>query len=241
MRLRNSRMFRTDKGDKNTMTVVAIHQPNYIPHPALFDKIRNCDIFVFLDSVQYTKNSFINRNRIKTPKGWTWLTIPVHASIKSKICEVTIDNSKQWQKHHWKSLMFNYGSSSHFAKSNFIKGMYEGEWSNLSKFNIALIVLLCHALKIDTPEFVKSSELEVCGKKTRLLLDICKKVGADVYLSGKSGKNYLNVNLFEREGIRVQFQKYKCPFYKQQFGKFIPNLSVIDMLFNVGKLLIGGE
>lgn len=219
--------------------IVAIHQPNYLPYYGYFDKIRNSDVFVFLDNVQFEKNSYTNRNRIKTPQRWCWLTVPVvKAPLDTQIKDMEIDPHPDWQEDHWKSFVFNYGSAPFFYKSRALEIIYKNfKWEKLFLLNETLIVTLCALFGLDA-EFVNASQLNVEGSGTDLLLNICKKLKADVYLSGKSGRNYLEHGKFRRNGIEVSFQHFEHPVYRQQFGnEFLPNMSVIDMLFNVGELL----
>lgn len=219
--------------------IIAIHQPNYLPYPGYFSKIRESDTFVFLDNAQFEKNNFTNRNRIRTPQGWCWLTVPLHKpDLNTEIKDVLIDQKQDWQVKHWKSLVFNYGRSPFFYISQILKPIYQDvKWRNLALLNESIIIMLCAYLGVET-EFVKASNLSVKGSGTDLLVDICKRLDATTYLSGPSGRNYLELDKFEKEGIKVRFQEFKPHPYPQQFGKeFISNLSIVDMLFNVGELL----
>ena len=215
---------------------VAIHQPNWIPYLGYFDKIRNSDIFVFLDNVTYTKNDFINRNKIKTPDGWCWLTVPVVNKniLKTPICEVKINNSTNWRKKHWNSIKFNYGRAPHFEEHrDFFEKTYHSDWRLLAELNKFLIKKVCTFLGIKGI-FVDASTLDVKGSRTTLLVDICEALEADTYLSGIAGKNYIRHDLFEQKNIDITFQEFKSPTYPQLHGDFIPNLSIIDYLLNCG-------
>ncbi|RKY50104.1 MAG: hypothetical protein DRP91_02555 [Candidatus Neomarinimicrobiota bacterium] len=218
-------------GDK----IVAIHQPNFLPWIGYFYKIVKSDIFVFLDSVQYTKNSFINRNKVKTSQGEMWLTVPVSFSFGQLIREVRINNVVDWRKKHLKTLEINYKKAKFFYEVfEIVEEVYYSEdWMNLSEFNICLIEKIMSYLGLSC-SFVRSSSLGISGKGTELLVNIVKKVGGNVYLSGFGGAKYQEEKLFKNEGISLIYYDFTHPVYEQLWGNFIPNLSIIDLLFNVG-------
>ena len=202
------------------MTTVAIMQPTYLPWLGYFDLIDRSDIFVFLNSVQFDKRSWQQRNRIKTPNGELMLTVPVltKGKFKQKIYDVEIDKSKNFAKKHFNSISSNYKKSKYFKSYiNELDEIYNSKINKLSDLNIRLIKWLSSKLGIKT-EFVLSSQLDEHGSKTELLLNICKK----------------KKNLFEKSGIQLSYQNYKHPTYKQLFGDFIPYMSVIDLLFCEG-------
>ncbi len=220
------------------MTIVAIHQPNYLPWLGFFYKIAKCNIFVLLDNVQYTKNGFINRNKIKTPQGAIWLTVDVLTKNRygQLINEVEINNSLPWGRTHEKSIAQNYSQSPYFSKyRDLFESVYDQRWGNLADLNEALIKVICEILGIKNVKFIRASELNVSGQSTELLVNICKAIGTDTYLSGPTGKEYMNEGLFEREGINLRYSDFKHPIYTQLWGDFIPNLSVIDLLMNEGE------
>jgi len=216
--------------------IVAIHQPNFLPWIGYFYKIAKSDIFVFLDNVQYTKNSFINRNKIKTSQDVIWLTIPISFKFGQLINEVKIDNKTDWRKKHLRTLEMNY------KRSNFFKEVFElikriyylKNWQNLSDFNISLIKTIISYLDLNKT-LVQSSSLDIQGKNTKLLIQIVKKVDGDVYLSGFGGAKYQEETSFKNEGIELVYYNFRHPAYKQLWNDFIPNLSIIDLLFNYGK------
>lgn len=213
--------------------IVTIHQPNFFPYYGYFNKIKNSDIFVFLDNVTFSKNGFINRNTIKTEKGAVWITVPVVNKniINTEIKDVMISGD-DWKTTHKQLINKNYkGSKNIEFFSSFLNDIYTRSWDNLSKLNIYIIKNICNYINIDT-EFVLASELKLKGKRTELLADICEELGADTYLSGVSGKNYLDEKIFLDKDIKIIYQKFKHPEYKQLHGDFIPNLSILDMLFN---------
>jgi hypothetical protein len=214
---------------------IAIHQPQYLPWPGYFNKILQSDIFVFLDDVQYKKNEWQNRNRIKSANGEVWLTVPVHYKFGQKINEVEIDNKIFWRKDHLKTISVCYKKAKYFDEFFvYIEKLLSKEYKMLVDVNINSVKMVLSYLGIDK-KIVLSSELKVEGEKTTRLVNICKKLNCDTYISGSGAKEYLVIDEFEKNGIKVIFQEYSTPEYSQLFGEFMPNLSIIDMIFNVGK------
>jgi arginyl-tRNA synthetase len=215
--------------------IVSIHQPQYLPWLGYFDKIERSDVFVFLDNVQFKKNEWQNRNKIKTDQQWQWLTVPVIHKFGQKIDEVEINNTVRWGKKHLTALMTHYSKAPFFKEHiAFFEQTYAQEWKILSDLNMHLIQYLAKALGISNTEFFISSEYISREEPTERLVDLCKHAGGDVYLSGKDGAKYLNLDEFEKEGIQVIFQDYNHPQYAQLYGNFEPYMSVIDLLFNCG-------
>ena len=220
--------------------ISAGHQPNYLPWLGFFDKMSKCDIFIIEDNVQFTHNGFQNRNKIKTPNGAIWLTVPFeHLGRPSLINEVVIANSSEpdWELRHWKSLKFCY-SRAPFWKNycDFFEQTFSRNWTMLIDLNMHIINGIMRFFNINTP-LVMASSLGVSGKKSELILAQCKAVGADVQLSGIGGRDYIDITRFEKEGIKVIFQDFQYPTYPQLHGEFVPNLSVVDYLFCVGGTL----
>ena len=215
--------------------IVAIHQPQYLPWLGYFDKIRRADVFCFLDNVQYKKNDWQNRNRLKTAQGWQWLTVPVHYRYPQKIGEVTINNAAKWKNKHLQALVSNYSRAPFFKEfSHIFEQAYSENWESLAGLNIHLIKRLGAALGIDHKPYVKASDFELSDDSTNRLIDICKKLNADTYLSGQDGVKYMNMDSFERSGIRVIIQDFQHPVYSQVFGNFQSHMSAVDLLFNCG-------
>ncbi|MCS7232099.1 MAG: WbqC family protein, partial [Elusimicrobiota bacterium] len=214
---------------------VAIHQPQYLPWSGYFNKILQCDIFVFLDDVQYKKNEWQNRNKIKSFTGEIWLTVPVHYKFGQRINEVEIDNKIFWRKDHMKTIKVNYSKSKFFdVFYPYIEKFLSKEYFKLVDVNIESVKMILSYLGVER-RIVLSSEIKPEGEKTKRLVDICKKLSAEIYISGVGAKDYLEIEEFEKNKIKVVFQEYSTPEYQQLFGKFIPNLSIIDMIFNVGR------
>ena len=209
-------------------------QPTYLPWMGYFDLMDKSDVFVFLDDVQFEKQSWQQRNKIKTPNGEMLLTIPVKQKLNQKIVDVEIDIKEKWEIKHNKSIRYNYNKAQFFDKYySFFEEIYSEKWYRLAEFNINIIKWIMHQLKIET-KLLRSSELNISGKKTSLIIDICKRLNADTYLSPMGAKLYIEKELFNKAGIKLEYQQFEHPSYKQLYGKFIPYLSVIDLLFNEG-------
>lgn len=213
---------------------IAIHQPEHLPYLGFMYKMSLCDVFVLLDDVQFQKNGFQNRNRIKTPQGAQWLTVPVLHDFGQKINEVKIDNKSDWRRKHLLSIQANYAKAPYFEKYfPLLQEIYSKPWDLLCELNIALIELFAKKLGIKA-KLVRSSSLAKQGEKNELLLSICKRLGATTYVSGM-GAGYLDVALFEKNGIKVEYTHFTHPVYRQLHGEFIPNMSVVDGMMMAGE------
>ena len=218
------------------MKVVAIHQPEYLPWLGFFKKMMNVELFVFLDDVQFRKKGWQNRNRIRINDGTTLLSIPVHTHSYPKINEVTIDNEKNWSIRHKKSILYNYARAPYFDEiKDFIESIFEKKFQYLVDLNTEIIKFIMNELEIKS-KIVFSSELEISKKGSDRVLDICKAVDADHYITGTFwAESNLRVEEFKKSNIDVEFQKFQHPIYKQIHGEFIPEMSIIDLLFNEGR------
>jgi len=215
--------------------IAAVHQPQYLPWLGYFDKIRRADVFCFLDNVQYKKNDWQNRNRLKTAQGWQWLTVPVRYRFPQKINEVTINNAVAWKTKHLQSLATNYSRAPYFKKyAPIFEQVYSQDWERLSDLNIVLIERLSAALGLDQGSAVKASDFDLREDPTDRLIDICKSLNADTYLSGQDGGNYMDLERFKQSGIQVVIQDFNHPVYPQIFNGFRSHMSVVDLLFNCG-------
>ena len=215
---------------------VAIHQPEYLPWLGFFKKMMNVELFVFLDDVQFRKKGWQNRNRIRINDGTTLLSIPVHTHSYPKINEVTIDNEKNWSIRHKKSILYNYARAPYFDEiKDFIESIFEKKFQYLVDLNTEIIKFIMNELEIKS-KIVFSSELEISKKGSDRVLDICKAVGADHYITGTFwAESNLRVEEFKKSNIDIEFQKFQHPIYKQIHGEFIPEMSIIDLLFNEGR------
>ena len=220
--------------------IISVHQPQYLPWLGYFDKIAKSDCFIFLDGVQYKPREYQNRNRIRTRDGELWLTVPVVSKGRSrqKISEAVIDNEFPWQRQHSKSLEVWYGKAPYFADHfPFFEDIYSKRWEKLSDLNVAIIRYILGRISVSTPVRFES-ELGIHAEATDRIIEICKKTGADTYLSGAGGKAYLEEEKFGPSGIKLVYQDFHHPVYRQQFMKdekdFLPYMSIVDLLFNEG-------
>jgi hypothetical protein len=216
--------------------ILTAHQPVYLPWLGLFHKIALSDAFCYFDNVQYLKKDWNNRNQIKTQDGPIWLTVPVlsRGYREKKIREIEIDNSTPWRKKHWKSIYLNYKKAPFFSEyADFFEDAYKREWQYLTELNEYMLKWFLKELGIEV-KYYKASEMDLKGHKSDLVLDMCKKLGADLYIFGALGKDYAKEEKFNREGIKIYFQDYKHPVYPQLWGNFLPFMSIIDLLFNCG-------
>jgi hypothetical protein len=226
--------------------IVAVHQPQYLPWLGYFHKIAKCDLFIFLDDVQYKKREFQNRNKIKTPNGPLWLTVPVltHGAYSQAIKEVKTDPTEHhWTTSHWKSIEMNYRHSPFFKEhAAFFEELYKKQWGSLMEVSLEIIRYTSKYLGINTPVKM-SSEYSVTTLSTQRIIDLCKASGASAYLSGAGGRDYMDTSLFSSQNIGLDFQQFDHPKYPQLHGEFEPYLSIIDLLFNCGpdsrKILLG--
>ena len=217
------------------MKRIAILQSNYIPWRGYFDLIAAVDEFILLDEVQYTKNDWRNRNRIKTPRGAEWLSVPVGQSIGRRIRDVEI-RDRRWQEKHWRALECNYRRAPFFGEAaSLLSPLYlQGRHVRLSELNRAFLEAVCGYLGIST-KITDSSEYPHSPGRTERILDLCSRSGAAEYLSGPAGMNYLREEDFGERGIAVRWFDYSgYPPYPQLWGDFIPGVTVLDLLFNCG-------
>lgn len=215
--------------------IVAVHQPQYLPWIGYFDKMRRADVFCYLNDVQYKKNEWQNRNRIKTAQDWQWLTVPVQYRFPEKINEVRINNTTQWSKKHLQALKTNYSRAPYFkAYISIFEDTFSRDWELISELNIHLIERLKDALQMQEKKTVISSELTLREDPTDRLIDICKVLGADTYLAGQGGADYMDMARFEKNGLKLILQEFAHPVYSQLFGDFQSHLSIVDLLFNCG-------
>lgn len=218
------------------MTTVVILQPSLWPWLGATEQIYRSDCFVFYCDVQYSKNDWRNRNRIKTSNGVQWLTVPVRHGHRfgERICDVEIDNNQRgWRKDHLKALELNYKRAPQFHRLfPELQEFYAKPWSTLEGIAEESIRLLCRVLGLER-QFVCSRTLGIEGRRSGRLLKICKHFNASAYYSGAAAKDYLEREIFQQTGIEVTFQDYHHPTYPQLWGAFEPYLSTLDLLFNV--------
>ena len=218
--------------------IVVIHQPDFLPHLAFFGKFLKADLWVILDNVQFvhkTSRSWNNRDKIKTPKGEKWITISVQGcSGKNAINEILLSSEVNWKENHLNLIKNNYKKAAYFHEVfPYIEDLYSSNCVKLVDFNLKSIAMLLKLFDIEISSVLASS-LGTGGKKNELLVDILKKVGACVYLSGTGAKDYFIQKPFDDAGIKVIWHEFIHPVYPQLYGEFIPYLSSIDLLFNCG-------
>lgn len=214
--------------------LITIHQPNYMPWAGFFNKWMIADAFVVLDTVQYHKNEWQNRNRIKTAQGAKWITVPVTYRFPERVCEVGIAPGP-WARKQVAMIEQAYAKAPHLdAYWPPIRALLMQPHEKIGELNIALIRLLGDMLGCTAPLHIASEMAVASDEQTGRLVEICRQLGGDGYLSGQEGRNYLDRDAFERAGIGLWFQQASAPHYPQLHGEFISHLSVIDMLFNVG-------
>ncbi|HEX9697863.1 MAG TPA: WbqC family protein [Acidobacteriota bacterium] len=215
------------------MRILAAHQPQYLPWLGFFDKLDAADVFVLLDDVQFKKNEWQNRNRIKTATGWQWITVPVRHRFPQSIAEVEIRNDEPWSRKHQRALESNYGKAPCFGTfMPLLAEVLERRWERLAPLNSELISRLAERLGIGT-EIRLGSSLDGRPDPTLRLVDLCRQLDADTYLSGAGG-DYLDESAFADAGLALRFQRFEHPVYPQQFGTFEPCMSVVDLLMNCG-------
>ena len=214
---------------------IAIHQANYFPYPGFFHKINQADVFVIQDDIKFV-NKVTNRNKIISSSGHTWINVPIKKGHQSlPIMDVKINNEIPWKKINFKKVCAGYNKAKFFhLYKDFFENLYKKEWNNIFDLNFETIKQVLIWLNIKT-KIVIESELDVSGQPTERLVNVCKKLGADTYISGIGGKKYLDEKLFEKNKIILKYQNYNPIKYTQHMSKsFIPNLSIIDLLANAG-------
>jgi WbqC-like protein family len=215
---------------------IAIMQPGYLPWLGFFELMAGSDLFVFLDDVQYTVRDWRNRNRIRTKNDWQWLTVPVlHKHRKSQLIkDVMINNTIGWSKKHRNALEINYHKAKFFCQYYpALDKIYSEKWTNLCDMNIAFTIGLARQLGINVP-VMRSSGLNVPLGRMQKILAICKALQATELYDSQKSEQLWDWSKFTQENIKVTFQHYAHPVYKQTYEPFIPYMSVVDLLFNHG-------
>lgn len=219
------------------MKKLAILQPNYLPWKGVFDLIYRVDVFVFLDDVQYTEHDWRNRNKILTAQGAQWITVPVKNSRRrgQLIYEAEIENRVNWQRKHYNSFQANYARAPYFKQFKWIIEdiFMEHQWTRLSDLNIYSTKLIAGVLGIRT-EFINSLDLNSTGFKEDKVIDICKKLNGDYYLSGPTAKAYIAPRKFSDQDITLDYISYEYPEYRQLHEPFNHHVTVLDLIFNCG-------
>ncbi|MCS6243442.1 MAG: WbqC family protein [Opitutus sp.] len=220
--------------------IVSIMQPAYLPWLGYFDRIAKSDLHIVLDDVAIDANSktkFANRNKIRTPDGWIWLTVPLrskgkHGNLLLSEAEITPDTP--WRQKHLGALQSNYTRTPYFAEHRAYFGdIYARDWAHLDALTAETTGYLRGALGITCP-IQRSSAMNASGEKDALILNLCREVGATTYISGPFGREYLDAAAFAAAGIQLVFHDYAHPEYAQGFPGFEPYMSVVDLLCTQG-------
>jgi hypothetical protein len=219
--------------------IVAAHQPNFAPWLGFLDKMQRADVLVLLDTVQFIKRGYQNRTKLKGPNGPQWLTIPVisRGRYDQQTRAVEIDETAKWREAHLRTIRSILGKAPHSSAAlDAVEPIYTGErTANLVEFNMAILRAIVKGFGIST-RMVMASELGCDTSSSRLMLDLTKAVGGDVYLSGPTGRTYLEPEMFPPAGVELRYHEFAPAAYPQRFGEFEPGLSCIDYISNVGFL-----
>ena len=213
--------------------LITIHQPETYPWLGFFNKMMLADEYVILDNVQFRKNYFQNRNQFLTKQGAIYLSVPIDFKSNKIIKNIKIRYNEKWQLKHLNTIKQAYSKSTYFhVHIAFFEDLYSKKFELLIEFNMYIINYLRKIFDIHTPVY-KASKLNVEGVSGELLLNICKKLGATTYLSGRDGRNYLDTSIFEKENITIMYHEFMHPQYEQFNSKeFMPYINTFDLLLN---------
>lgn len=221
--------------------ICTIHQPNYLPYLGFFEKAYNSDVFVLYDTTQFKKNDWQNRNKLCTGNSWQWISLPILHDFGQKIMEVKIKDPGKNLVKNWRSIKVIYGRAPFFKEyAPAYENIYNSDIELISELNSKIILTAAGQLGLKT-KFVKSSELpDITTTSTQALIDITRHVNADTYISGAEGINYLDMDLWNSSGLKIIFQKYHHPVYKQfNSDEFQPYMNILDLIFNCGPESLG--
>lgn len=217
--------------------IITIHQPEHLPWLGYFNKMAKAELFVIMDNVQFEKNYFQNRNRIIGTNGVQWIGVPVKTigHMGNILRDTEIANDNKWKNKYLKTIQLSYAKHPYFEEIfAILEDSLSFETNKLVDINISIFKSFADKMDI-RPKFIRASELNVQGKKSDLVLDICKAVGATTYISGPSGRDYMNLESYKQANIDVKFNDYNHPTYEQKkTSEFVPYMSTLDLLMNVG-------
>lgn len=217
--------------------ILSANQPYFSPYPGFFYKAHLSDVFVVLDTVQFPRgNTWVTRNRFKNHQGILWMTVPVWKKGLGlqRIDRVRICHEGRWAKKHVESLKNAYEKAPFFEEhSEFVERIFSSDMEKIADLDLQIIKYLLDQLHIET-KLILLSELDIEARGDRLLIEVCQRLGADCFLTQKGAKKYLNESLFRNAGIELAYFRSPSPIYPQLWGRFIPNLSIFDLLFNCG-------
>jgi len=214
--------------------ILAAHQPQYLAYTGYFDKIDQADVFILLDTVQYKKNEWINRNRIKTPNGPLFITVPVSFNFGDSVKDTKIA-FESWKKKHLQSLRTYYAKAPYFnVFFPRMESFFQIDFAYLGALNCQLVKILAEWLGIQTRIEIASQLPDMPQQPDLRLIELSRLLGCDSYLAGTGGKDYMNHSIWQNSEINVKFQDFLEPLRRQLYGEFIPNLSIIDLMMNEG-------
>lgn len=214
--------------------IISIHQPDYIPYPGLFYKIWQSEKFVFLDDAQFSNDNMHHWNRIKTPQGECRLKIPVDHKFGDPICIVRTKDELKWKEKHLKTIEMNYKKAKYFNDFfPIFKEMLLAKYSNLADLNVTINTCIAEKFGMH-PQFFRTSQLDIKTMREERVIDICVLLGADEYISGNGARAYQVEQHFTDRGVKLHYTDYQSIKYQQCWGEFIPNLSILDYIFNCG-------
>ncbi len=215
----------------------AVHQPSFAPWPGFFYKAFNVDKFVLLDDVQFpTGFSWVNRNRIKGPKGVIWLTVPVLKKGRGlqQIKDVELLDEPKWRKKHLLTFGHCYRIAPFFSEIfTFLEGLYKDPPKKLIEFNLKIIDFIAEKLDLND-KFLLQSELGIKGKHSELIYNIAKALGAKTFIAPRPAKGHLDIEFLNSHNIKVKWLDYRAIYYPQLWGDFLKDLSILDLLFCYG-------
>lgn len=217
--------------------ILTAHQPSYLPWLGYFHKIALSDVFCYYESVQYQRGDFVTRNRVKTSTGSAiWLTVPVLTGgrLDVAIDELVIDNARRWQRKHWEAIRHGYARAPYYSRyAPRLEPLFARPCTNFADLMHDMLVALLELLGV-TVSIVRMREFSFEGTGTARIADMCRQLGADIFLFGAFGRRYAQLPVLERAGVFPYFQSYVHPTYSQPDGAFSSHLSIIDLLFNEG-------
>lgn len=218
--------------------ILTAHQPLYLGGwLGLYDKIAQADQFCVFDCSPKEDSGFENRNRILSPSGEQWLTVPIRHHRLERIADIRIVKDQPWQRKHWRSIELAYHAAPFWGRyAEQFEWMYQHSsqhWEFLADLCIAQLKVILEILGLER-EIVRASTLPLTGTKSDLVLSMCQAMGAREYVFGAKGRDYADVAAFERAGIKVRFQEYHHPTYPQLNRGFAPGMCILDLIFNVG-------
>lgn len=217
---------------------VVISQPMFFPWVGMFEQIRLADVYVHYADVQFSKGSFVNRVQVKTASGIKWLTVPLQGlSLGQHIDEVEVNDSTDWRGNHIRLLTQAYANTPFCDEMlAIVRQTYDAKIKTIDELAISsLEVVLSYFELAESTQFMDSRSMNVDGSGSQRVLDIVTAVGGNIYITGHGAKKYLDHELFERNGIRVEYMDYQKTAYPQLHGEFTPYVSILDLIANVGK------